>query len=89
MSDKPYSEIFPPNDGTWTTKLQREELEVIASRFYDALYKISCKPAIDKDYESAYWDIVLEADAALYPDEYERKDDEDGRKELDETSKDS
>ena len=79
MSDKPYSEIFPPNDGTWTTKLQREELEVIASRFYDALYKISCKPAKDGDYEGAYWDIVLEADAALYPDEYERKDDEDER----------
>ena len=78
MSDKPYSEIFPQNDGTWTTKLRREELEVIASRFYDALDKISRKPAIDKDYESAYWDIVLEADAALYPDEYERKDKEDG-----------
>lgn len=78
MSDKPYSEIFRPNDGTWTTKLPREQLEEIASRFYNALEKISCKPAIDGDYEGAYWDIVLEADAALYPDEYSRKGNEDG-----------
>ena len=89
MSDQPYSEIFPPNDGTWTTKLPREELEKIASRFYDALDKISSKSAIDGDYEGAYWDMILEADAALYPDEYSRKDKEDGTKELDETSKDS
>jgi len=60
--------------------VSREELEVIASRFYDALDKISCKPAKDGDYEGAYWDIVLEADAALYPDEYSRKDKEDVRK---------
>jgi len=54
--------------------VSREELEVIASRFYDALDKISCKAAKNKDYESAYWDIVLEADAALYPEEYSRKE---------------
>ena len=59
--------------------ISREELEVIASRFYDALEKITSKTAKDGDYEGAYWDIVLEADSALYPDEYSRKDDEDER----------
>ena len=67
----------------------REQLEEIASRFYDALDKISCTAVQHGDYEGAYWDIVLEADSALYPDEYSRKENEDGTKELDETSKDS
>ena len=53
-------------------------METIA-RYKQALEKISSYPLqLDddekEDYEGAYWDIVLEADSALYPDEYSRKD---------------
>ena len=66
-----------------------DELVTLREKLYrEALEKISETVAIDGDYEGAYWDMVLEADSALYPEEYSRKDKEDG-KELDETSKDS
>ena len=41
-----------------------DELE----RYKKALEKISNMVVSDGDYESAYWDMVLEADQALYYD---------------------
>ena len=38
-------------------------------RYKNALEKISNRVVSDGDYESAYWDVVLEADQVLYDDE--------------------
>ena len=37
-------------------------------KYKRALEKISNRVVTDDDYESAYWDMVLEADQALYYD---------------------
>jgi hypothetical protein len=71
-----------------------EDFQLYVNELNDALVKISdykLKPNAEGafDYEGAFWDMVVIADSALYPEEYSRKDKEDGTKELDETSKDS
>jgi len=68
-----------------------EDFQLYVNELNDALTKISnyaLKPNAEGalDYEGAFYDIVLIADSALYPNKYDGKDEEDG---MGKTNKDS